>query len=92
MMLIQKSILFYIQIENKISKIFYVENNAIKFEQKFNFGTEIIVNDICKITSLEYKSVKNIISDNQNIYKISDKEFLEEKYFNYQQTKKKKKT
>ena len=44
---------FYIQIEDKNSKIFYVENNAIKFEQKFNFGTEIIVNDICKITSLE---------------------------------------
>ena len=76
---------FYIQIEDKNSKIFYVENNAIKYEQKFNYGTELIVNDICKITSLENKIVKKIISEHQNIYKISDKDFLEEKYFNGQQ-------
>ena len=82
---------FYTQIENNNSKIFYVENNSIKFEQKFNFGTEIIVNDICKITSLENTSVKNIISENKNIYQISDKELLEEKYFNNQQYRKIKK-
>ena len=41
-------------------KIFYVENNAIKFEQKFSYGTGIVVNDICKITSLEKSSVKKI--------------------------------
>ena len=82
---------FYIQIEDQNSKIFYVENNAIKFEQKFNFGTEIIVNDICKVTSLGSALVKNIISDNKNIYKISDKELLEEKYFNIQQYRKIKK-
>ena len=82
---------FYIQIEDKNSKIFYVENNANKFEQKFNFGTEIIVNDICKVTSLGSTLVKNIISENKNIYKISDKELLEEKYFNNQQYRKIKK-
>ena len=82
---------FYIQIEDNNSKIFYVENNAIKFEQKFNFGSEIIINDICKITSLGSALVKNIISDNKNIYKISDKELLEEKYFNIQQYRKIKK-
>ena len=82
---------FYIQIDKKNSKIFYVENNAIKYEQKFNFGTEIIVNDICKITYLGNESVKNIISENQNIYKTSDKDFLEEKYFNSQQYRKIKK-
>lgn len=82
---------FYVQIENQNSKIFYVENNAIKFEQKFNFGTEIIVNDISKITSLETILVKNIISENQNIHKISDKELLEEKYFKNQQYRKIKK-
>ena len=52
---------FYIEIEASNSKIFYVENNAIKFEQKFNFGTDIIVKDICKITSLGNNSVKNFI-------------------------------
>ena len=82
---------FYIQIKDENSKIFYVENNAIKFEQKFNFGTEIIVNDICKITSLGNKVVKDIILENKDIYKISDKELLEEKYFNNQQYRKIKK-
>ncbi len=83
---------FYTQIEKNNSKIFYVENNAIKFEQKFNFGTEIIVNDICKITFLENNLVKNIISENKNICKISDKELLEEKYFNSQKYRKIKKS
>ena len=82
---------FYIQIENNNSKIFYVENNAIKFEQKFNYGTEIVVNDISKITSLENSSVKNIISDNIDILKVSDKEILEKKYFINQKFRKIKK-
>ena len=82
---------FYIQIDEINSKIFYVENNAIKFEQKFNFGTKIIITDICKITSLTSDTVKNIISDNKNINQISDKELLEERYFNNIQYRKIKK-
>ena len=82
---------FYIQIGEDHSKIFYVEKNALKFEQEFNFGTEIIVNDICKVTSLEKDIVKKIISDNENISKTSDKDLLEEKYFNIHQFKKIKK-
>ena len=82
---------FYIQIDNKKSKIFYVENNSFKFEQKFDFGTDIIVNDICKITSLQRNLVTNLISENEKIYEISDKEFIEEKYFNSQQYRKIKK-
>ena len=79
---------FYIQIDERNSKIFYVENNAVKFEQKFNFGTEIILNDICKITSLGNTVVKKIVSENKNIHKISDKELVEEKYFSNQQYRK----
>ncbi len=81
----------YIQIDNKKSKIFYIENNSIKFEQKFNFGTKIIINDICKITSLKSGSVADIISENKNIYEVSDKELIEEKYFESQQYRKIKK-
>ena len=82
----------YIQIKDNNSKLFYVENNALKFEQKFNFGTEIIVNDICKITSLEKVLVKNIISQNKSLNIISDEEeLIDEKYFNNQKYKKVKK-
>ena len=82
---------FYVQIEDNKSKIFYVENDAIKFEQNFNFGTKIILNDICKITSLEFSSVKNIISENKDIYKIPEEELLEKKYFDNQKYRKIKK-
>ena len=82
---------FYIEIEDNNSKIFYVENNSIKFEQKFNFGTKIIEDDICKITTLKASTIKNIISENKNIHKVLDKELIEEKYFNDQQYRKIKK-
>ncbi len=82
---------FYVQVEDNKSKIFYVENDAIKFEQNFNFGTKIILNDICKITSLELSSVKNIISENKDIYKIPEEELLEKKYFDNQKYRKIKK-
>ena len=58
---------------------------------KSNFGTKIIISDICKITTLTSDIVENIISDNVNINKISDQELLEEKYFNNQQYRKIKK-
>ena len=82
----------YIQIQNINSKVFCIQNNAIKFEQKFNFGSEIIISDICKITSLGKDLVKSIISENKNIHEISDKELVEEKYFNNQQYRKIKKS
>ena len=82
---------FYVQMNDKKSKIFYIENNAIKYEQKFNFGTEIISNDICKITSLSNDEVKNIISENENISNITDTDFLEEKFFKNTQYRKIKK-
>ena len=81
----------YIQIENKKSKIFYVENNAIKNEQKFDFGTDIILNDICKIISLNLETVKKIIKKNKNLTKISSSQLLENEYFdikNYRKIKK----
>ena len=82
---------FYIQIDKKKSKIFYIENNSIKYEQKFDFGTDIILNDICKIISLSKNEVKNIIRDNKNIKKISKLDLLEEKYFKNVQYRKIKK-
>ena len=44
---------FHIQINENHSKIFYFENNSLKFEQNFNFGTDIIIKDISKITLLQ---------------------------------------
>ena len=38
------------------SKIFYFENNSLKFEQDFKFGSDIIIKDISKITSFESRN------------------------------------
>ena len=81
----------YIQIKEDISKIFYIENDSVKYEQKFNFGTKIVTQDISKITSLNIESVENIIENNPEIEKVSDTEFVEKKYFSHQQYRKIKK-
>ena len=53
---------FQIKICENNSKVFYFENNSLKFEQKFNFGSNLIAKDISKITSLKLDVVRNIIS------------------------------
>ena len=35
---------FFIEILKNKSKIFFFENNSLKFEQNFNFGSDIIIN------------------------------------------------
>ncbi len=81
----------YIQIKEDISKIFYIEDDSVKYEQKFNFGTKIVTQDISKITSLNIESIENIIENNPEIEKVSDTEFVEKKYFSHQQYRKIKK-
>ena len=49
---------FQIKIDDDKSKIFFFENNALKSEQNFNFGSEIILKDISKITSLKIEVIK----------------------------------
>ena len=39
---------FKIKLNENNSRIFYFENNCLKFEQRFEFGTNIIIKDICK--------------------------------------------
>ena len=51
-------ILFYIKIQEYNSKIFYFENNSLKYEQNFEFGSNIILKDISKITSLKIDIIK----------------------------------
>ena len=54
---------FHIRIEPDESKVFYFENDALKFEQKFNFGSEMIIKDISKITFLNFEAVRKIVSN-----------------------------
>ena len=37
------------------------ENSTFKFFQKFEFGSNLILKDISKVTALKYQTVKNIL-------------------------------
>ena len=83
---------FQIKINENNSQIFYFENDSLKFEQNFNFGTDLIIKDISKITSLNIKLVQKILN-NINLSKKNLKdEVIEKELFeneNYIKIKKK---
>ncbi len=83
---------FQIEINNNNSKIIYLENDALKFEENFNFGSDIVIKDISKITSLKIDTVKNIIKNAKFSKKNLDEELIEKKLLdneNYRKIKKK---
>ena len=82
---------FYVQMDKNYSKIFYVENDSVKFEQSFQFGTEIIVNDIVKITKLKPEIIKKILENYITDKKFLDSPYIEKEYFENQQYRKIKK-
>ena len=71
---------FQIHLGNDSSKIFYFENNSLKFEKIFNFGVNIIIKDISKLTSLKEDIVKTILKKTQFNEKL-DEEILEKEFF-----------
>ena len=83
---------FQIKINKKNSQVFYFENDALKFEQNFNFGSDLILNDISKITSLKEDKVKKILLNSSLAQVAPGEEFIEKIYFeneNYRKIKKK---
>ena len=76
----QDETFFEIMIETNSSKIFYFKNNSLKFEQDFKFGTDIIIKDISKITSLKNDMVKKILNELSFNYEISDEEHLDKEF------------
>ena len=82
---------FQIKIKDNNSKIFYFENNTLKFQQDFNFGINIIIKDISKVTSLEEDIVKTILNKNESL-EMKTNEVVEKELFkenNYRKIKKK---
>ena len=82
---------FQIEINDNNSKIFYFENNALKFEQDFKFGTDLIIKDISKVISLKENDVKEILNKNELLETLDD-ELIEKEFFKenkYRKIKKK---
>ena len=83
---------FQIQIGNDNSKIVYFENSSLKFEQDFNFGLNIIIKDISKITSLKVNTVKEIMKKTKFENNFLEDEIVEKHLFiedNFRKIKKK---
>ena len=76
-----KETFFQIKISERNSKIFYFENNSLKFEQNFAFGTDIIINDISKVTSLKADTVKIILNKIDLRNDISENELIKKELF-----------
>ena len=83
---------FQIKIKNKSSKIFHFENNSLKLEQNFKFGTDIIIDDISKITSLKKEIIKKILNKIELKDDHLESELIEKEFFldeNFRKIKKK---
>ena len=83
---------FYLRISKSNSNIFYFENDSLKLEQNFSFGTDIIIKDISKITSLKKDTVIKILNEIEFKQDLSEDDLIEEEFFkedNYIKIKKK---
>ena len=77
-----------IQINENDTELIYFENSALKFIQNFKFGSNLILNDISKVTGLSTDAVKRILLN----FKFSDKnlesEIIEKEFFDNQNFRK----
>jgi len=83
---------FHLEFNDYNTKIFYFENNALKFQQNFKFGSEIVINDIVKITSLKKDTVKRILNEVKFKEEMVENDLIEKDYFGkdiYKKIKKK---
>jgi cell division protein FtsA len=83
---------FNIKLDNNNTKISYFENNALKFEESFSFGSEIIISDISKITSIKKENIKFILENIKLDSNMDKNELLEKELFKddvYKKIKKK---
>lgn len=83
---------FYINLNENNTKIIYFENNSLKQEQRFEFGTNIILKDISKITSLDIDEIKIILDKIELSDDILESELIEKSFFKkdiYKKIKKK---
>ena len=83
---------FKIEINNNNSQILYFENSSLKFIQNFNFGSNLIINDISKVLGLKDDEIKKILEKCNFEKQDLENEYLEKEFFlqkNFRKIKKK---
>jgi len=81
---------FKIEICEDASEIIFFDDSSLKYIQKFSFGTNLILNDICKITSLNIETVREILSNLKSSDKTNES-YVEKDFFKNQNFRKIKK-
>ena len=76
--------------DDNIDLIFF-ENSALRFNQTFNYGLNLIINDISKVTSLKNGTIKSILQNSNFLEENIKNDFIEEEFFNGQNFRKIKK-
>jgi len=87
-----KDTFFQIKINQNESQLFYFENESLKYEQNFDFGSDIVIKDISQVTSLKIDIVKKILNNINFKQNTIKDELIEKELFqgeNYIKIKKK---
>ena len=72
---------FKIKIDKTNTHIFFFENSALKFSQDFNYGTNIIINDISKINSFKQRDNRKYFTKFRLKKDKLNNELIEKKFF-----------
>ena len=81
-----------VELGQDYSKIFFFENAALKYVENFEFGTNMILNDISKIIGLDKIEVMNILISPDFCNRKTEDEIVDKKFFknkNFRKIKKK---
>jgi cell division protein FtsA len=72
---------YQININQHQSQIFYFENDSLKFEQNFDFGSDLVIRDISKVTSLKPDLVNKILHNVNTLNEFKKDDLVEKNYF-----------
>jgi len=81
-----------IEISEDEIEIIYFENSALKFNQNFKFGSNLILNDISKVIALKLNIVKKILTNSDFSKGNLEESYIEKDFFfneNFRKIKKK---
>ena len=82
---------FKVEIYENYINISFFENSTLRFFQKFNFGSNLIINDISKVVALNKQIVRNILINSDFSKNFKDNSFVEKEFFEDQNFRKIKK-
>ncbi len=81
-----------IEIDKNKSNIFYFENSSLKFKEDFKFGSDLIMNDILKVTGIKKENIIEILGEIDFSKDLNENDLVEKKFFtenSYRKIKKK---